>query len=59
MDPDNPVVRLCVQGMQAEAEGRDADARDLFQRAWETAGDDYEGPASPPTTWPDTNPLPS
>ncbi|MDN3354286.1 hypothetical protein QWU11_16955 [Actinomadura sp. DC4] len=42
MDPDNPVVRLCSEGMRAEAEGRDADARDLFRKAWETAGDDYE-----------------
>ncbi|MEU5718535.1 hypothetical protein AB0G71_22660 [Streptomyces sp. NPDC020403] len=42
MDPSNPVVRLCSQGVQAEAEGRDIDARSLFERAWETAGDDYE-----------------
>ncbi|MFI7641460.1 hypothetical protein [Nonomuraea sp. NPDC049400] len=42
MNPDNPVVRLCAQGMQAEAEGRDTDARNLFQQAWEIAGDDYE-----------------
>ncbi|RKN10562.1 hypothetical protein [Streptomyces radicis] len=42
MDTDNPVVRLCSEGMRAEAEGRDDDARDLFRRAWETAADDYE-----------------
>ena len=42
MNPDNPVVVLCSQGMQAEAEGRDADARALFLRAWESASDDYE-----------------
>ncbi|MGO4418780.1 hypothetical protein AB4Z54_08470 [Streptomyces sp. MCAF7] len=42
MDPDNPIVRLCVQGMTAEAEGRGDDARALFQRAWDTAADDYE-----------------
>ncbi|WP_106401105.1 hypothetical protein [Actinocorallia populi] len=42
MNPDNPVVVLCSQGMQAEAEGRDDDARDLFRQAWETAADDYE-----------------
>ncbi|MFB4285224.1 MULTISPECIES: hypothetical protein [unclassified Nonomuraea] len=42
MDPDNPVVRLCTQGMQAEAEGRDIDAKGFFQQAWEIAGDDYE-----------------
>jgi hypothetical protein len=42
MDPDDPVVRLCSEGMRAEAEGRDADARDLFRKAWEAATDDYE-----------------
>ncbi|TDQ55500.1 hypothetical protein [Actinorugispora endophytica] len=42
MDSDNPVVRLCSQGMRAETEGRDADARGLFLRAWESAADDYE-----------------
>ncbi|MEO3783958.1 hypothetical protein ABGB12_11540 [Actinocorallia sp. B10E7] len=42
MNPDNPVVRLCSQGMRAEAEGRDAKARTLFQQAWESAEDDYE-----------------
>lgn len=42
MNPDNPVVALCSQGMQAEAEGRDDDARDLFLQAWKNASDDYE-----------------
>jgi hypothetical protein len=42
MDPWNPVVRLCAEGMRAETEGRDADARDLFEQAWRTATDDYE-----------------
>ncbi|WP_078888068.1 hypothetical protein [Streptomyces sp. NRRL S-118] len=42
VDDGNHVVRLCARGMQAEAEGRDADARSLFQRAWESAADDYE-----------------
>ncbi|MFD7312608.1 hypothetical protein [Streptomyces sp. NPDC059883] len=42
MDPGNPVVQLCAQGMTAEAEGREADARELFLRAWEAAADDYE-----------------
>ncbi|MFF1956126.1 hypothetical protein ACFVWX_03875 [Streptomyces sp. NPDC058220] len=42
MDPENPVVQLCAQGMRAEAEGREAEARDLFLRAWESAGDDYD-----------------
>ncbi|MEU5300841.1 hypothetical protein ACH4YO_17140 [Streptomyces noursei] len=42
MDPELPVVRLCVGGMQAEAEGRAEVARDLFQQAWDGARDDYE-----------------
>ena len=41
MDPNNPVVQLCAQGMRAESEGRNTDARALFQQAWETATDDY------------------
>ncbi|MFW5418176.1 hypothetical protein J0910_16310 [Nocardiopsis sp. CNT-189] len=42
MNTDDTVVRLCSQGMRAEAEGRPDDARDLFHRAWEAAADDYE-----------------
>jgi tetratricopeptide (TPR) repeat protein len=34
IDPENPVVKLCVAGMQAEAEDRFADARTLFEQAW-------------------------
>ncbi|MFE7118404.1 hypothetical protein ACFU99_23610 [Streptomyces sp. NPDC057654] len=42
MDPGNAVVRLCVQGMEAETRDDDAAARRLFVRAWEAAADDYE-----------------
>ncbi|MGW1373317.1 hypothetical protein ACWD6P_03430 [Streptomyces sp. NPDC002446] len=42
MDPELPVVRLCVEGMQAETEGRADVARGLFQQAWDIAADDYE-----------------
>ncbi|WP_432146838.1 hypothetical protein [Streptomyces sp. bgisy084] len=42
MDPELPVVRLCVAGMQAEAEGRADAARALFQQAWDSTTDDYE-----------------
>ncbi|GGX06067.1 hypothetical protein [Streptomyces noursei] len=42
MDQELPVVRLCVAGMQAEAEGRAEAARDLFRQAWDGARDDYE-----------------
>lgn len=42
MNPENPVVQLCSQGMLAEAEGRDDDAREHFQQAWDLAADDYD-----------------
>jgi tetratricopeptide (TPR) repeat protein len=42
MNPDNPVVQLCLAGMQAEGEGNHEQARTLFTQAWETASDEYE-----------------
>ncbi|WP_420127417.1 hypothetical protein [Longimicrobium sp.] len=42
MDPDNPVVKLCAQGMEAEFAGRPTEARDLFVRAWDARADDYD-----------------
>ncbi|WP_229070107.1 hypothetical protein [Actinoplanes sp. DH11] len=42
MDLGNPVLKLCQDGMRAEAEGRPAAARALFQQAWAARGDDYD-----------------
>lgn len=42
MDPENAVVKLCVEGMQAEGDGDYERARRLFADAWTTAQDDYE-----------------
>ncbi|MBN9688270.1 hypothetical protein JYJ93_38085 [Corallococcus sp. NCSPR001] len=42
MDPENPVVKLCAQGMHAEVIHRPEEARAWFQRAWDAATDDYE-----------------
>ena len=42
MDPDNPVVKLCVEGMRAETEGRIDEAPLLFTQAWEASENDYE-----------------
>lgn len=42
MNPDNPVVKLCPEGMRAESEGRFVEARALFERAWDTRRDDYD-----------------
>ena len=43
MESDNPVVRLCAEGMEAERSGRYDDARALFTQAWEGRRNDYEG----------------
>jgi hypothetical protein len=41
MDPKNPVVKLCAEGM--ELEGRDpAVAKRRFDEAWSLASNDYE-----------------
>ena len=42
MTPDNPVVQLCAAGMAAEGEGRGADAKALFEQAWEASRDDFD-----------------
>jgi hypothetical protein len=42
MDPNNAVVKLCAAGMQAEHEGRAADAKALFEQAWAESRDDFE-----------------
>jgi hypothetical protein len=42
MESDNPVVRLCLDGMRAKDEGRQQDARLLFLKAWDSRTDDYE-----------------
>jgi hypothetical protein len=42
MDTNNPVIKRCAEGMQAEFQGRFGDAHDLFMKAWEASRDDYE-----------------
>ncbi|MGC4053455.1 MAG: tetratricopeptide repeat protein [Paludibaculum sp.] len=42
MDPDNPVVRLCVQGMEREFAGDFNGAAQAFQDAWDQSTDDFE-----------------
>jgi tetratricopeptide (TPR) repeat protein len=42
IDPDNPVVRLCSRGVEAETAGQLDDARAAYEQAWTTAADDYE-----------------
>lgn len=40
IDPSNPVVALCAQGMSAE--GTPGEARRLFEDAWAARRDDYD-----------------
>jgi len=42
MDPDNSVVKLCVEGMEQESKGNHEAASRLFQFAWEQSSDDFE-----------------
>ena len=42
IDPDNPVVQLCLRGVEAETAGRLDDARAAYDEAWEAATDAYE-----------------
>lgn len=42
MDPNNPIVKLCAEGMQAEGEGQLEAAHACFQQAWDTRQDDFE-----------------
>lgn len=42
MDPDNPIVKLCVRGMECESSGRLAEASRLFMSAWMQSTDDFE-----------------
>lgn len=43
IDPDNPIVKLCAEGIGAEARRDHAGARALYRQAWELHADDYEG----------------
>ena len=42
MDPNNPVARLCVRGMECEAQGLLSDASRLFLSAWNQSTNDFE-----------------
>ena len=42
MDPNNPVVKLCAQGIEIEMKGRRAEARSLYFQAWELRQNDVD-----------------
>ena len=33
-DPENPIIKLCAEGMQLEGEGKKEEAEELFLQAW-------------------------
>ena len=41
-DPNNNVVKLCIQGMALEEKDKPEEAGRLFLQAWNEAGDDFE-----------------
>jgi tetratricopeptide (TPR) repeat protein len=42
MDLNNPVIKLCIEGTQAEFQGRIDEARSFYQQAWEAVQDDFD-----------------
>ncbi len=42
INPENPVIHLCIAGTQAEFRGQTVEARALYLQAWNLASDDYE-----------------
>jgi tetratricopeptide (TPR) repeat protein len=42
VDPNNPVVQLCAQGMELEGKGRLDEASQVFLNAWNQSADDFE-----------------
>ena len=41
-NPNNPVIKCCVQGMDMEEKGRPEEASKLFHQAWNEATNDFE-----------------
>ena len=41
-DPNNNVIKLCVQGIDVEGRGKPEEASRLFHQAWNEATDDFE-----------------
>jgi rifampin ADP-ribosylating transferase len=41
-DPENPIIKLCGQGMLLEGEAKSEEAANLFMQAWEQAANDFE-----------------
>ena len=41
-DPNNPIIKLCANGMNLEARGQIEKAKELFQQAWNISSNDFE-----------------
>ncbi len=41
-NPNNTVIRLCVQGMGMEDQGKPDEAANLFLQAWNEAANEFE-----------------
>lgn len=41
-NPANPIVKLCLQGMALEEQGKAGEAKDIFLRAWHEAANNFE-----------------
>jgi rifampin ADP-ribosylating transferase len=41
-NPNNPIVKLCLQGMDMEGKGKPEEANRLFLQAWNEAANDFE-----------------
>ena len=42
MDLGNPIIQLCMQGVEAESAARFTEARTYFEQAWRAAANDVE-----------------
>lgn len=42
VDTSSPAVQLCIQGTQAEYQGRPAEAKALYEQAWNSARNSIE-----------------
>ena len=38
-DPNNPIIKLCADGMELEGEGKPMEALNVFEQAWDEATD--------------------
>jgi tetratricopeptide (TPR) repeat protein len=43
VDPNNPIVLLCVKGIEAEQQGQMAEAHRCYEEAWRRHTTDFEG----------------